>query len=211
MKLICACLIAAGSASFLLLFYFMEIEPEWFWVQMAFTNLILTFAVLSVDPHLRLELRRDSASTLGKKIALGLASAAALYLLFFAGHAVLSLVFHNSVSTQIDKVYTLKKALPAWQIALLIALIIAPGEELFWRGWLQKALCQRYGVSRGVLLALLTYGGVHITSGNLPLVIAAMICGAFWGTLYQYRGSLAVNITSHISWDLLVFLILPLR
>jgi membrane protease YdiL (CAAX protease family) len=41
------------------------------------------------------------------------------------------------------------------------------------------------------------------------LILAALVCGIFWGSLFlKYRSPLML-IVSHTLWDLLVFIVLP--
>jgi hypothetical protein len=48
-----------------------------------------------------------------------------------------------------------------------------------------------------------------LTSGNPVLVLAALVCGLWWGYQYLRFNSLLSNVISHLFWDLLVFIILP--
>jgi hypothetical protein len=41
------------------------------------------------------------------------------------------------------------------------------------------------------------------------LILAAAVCGVFWGWLYLRFRSPLLNVVSHAVWDLLVFVILP--
>ena len=201
-----------GILAFLLLFPALGPHPTVFWWQMAATNLILTLSALLTDRHLRTSLAHDLNCLATSKLRWwGLLSAAILYLVFWLGHEGLLWLCPDVTDLQIGRVYQLKNALPHWQIVLLITAVIGPGEEIFWRGYLQRNLVRYYGTRRGILLAVLLYSGVHITSANPLLILAALICGAFWAALYQWKNSLCITIISHVTWDLLVFLILPLR
>jgi membrane protease YdiL (CAAX protease family) len=53
------------------------------------------------------------------------------------------------------------------------------------------------------------YTGVHIFTGNFMLVMAAFICGLFWGWMYLKYNSMVINVVSHTVWDIVVFLVLP--
>ena len=90
-----------------------------------------------------------------------------------------------------------------------MALVIGPGEELFWRGFLQRRLQAQAGPGRGLVLATLLYAAVHIASSNPILVLAAFVCGLFWGLLYLRYQSMLLNMLSHLIWDLAIFLLLP--
>jgi membrane protease YdiL (CAAX protease family) len=88
-------------------------------------------------------------------------------------------------------------------------LIIGPGEELFWRGFVQRRLEIKKGKKSGLVLATALYTVVHIFTGNIILLIAALTCGIFWGWLYQKYRSMIINMISHSLWDVMVFIILP--
>jgi len=88
-------------------------------------------------------------------------------------------------------------------------LIIGPGEELFWRGYLQRRFGTKFGKMAGFILATTLYTAVHIATGNFVLVLAALICGLFWGWLYMRFNSMIINVISHTVWDIGVFLLLP--
>jgi hypothetical protein len=94
-------------------------------------------------------------------------------------------------------------------VALTIAMLIGPTEEVFWRGLLQRNLALRLGPARALAVATALYAGVHIASGNPVLVLAALVCGLFWGWMYLRWKSVLMNVVSHTVWDLLAFLVLP--
>ena len=41
------------------------------------------------------------------------------------------------------------------------------------------------------------------------LLLAALVCGVFWGWLYIRFDSILLNAVSHTAWDVAVFLIFP--
>jgi len=61
----------------------------------------------------------------------------------------------------------------------------------------------------GWLAAALAYCLVHLASGNLVLIGAALVCGLFWGCLFVRYDSLWANIVSHVVWDVGVFILFP--
>jgi uncharacterized protein len=182
-----------------------------FWVQMAGTNIILVLAAQFAEGTLLPRLAKDAVKQRGSKILLGLLSALLLYLLFFAGNALCRSMLPLAAASQISQVYALKTQLPAWQIALLLIFVIGPGEEIFWRGFVLHNFRAAHSPILSLAAASAIYAAVHIASGNWLLIMAAAICGLFWGGLYLWRGSLLLNIVSHIVWDVAVFLILPLQ
>lgn len=173
-----------------------------FWTRMTLVTGLLGGYALIVHP----ELRRDRPQ-LGDVLT-ALLSAAGLYRIFQIGDRLARRIMPRGTA-EIDRIYQLRQAAPPWLIALLLAAIIAPGEELFWRGLLQKTLMRRHGAARGTALAAACYGAAHLSSGNLTLVGAATTAGAFWGLQYLVQGRLPANVLSHILWDIWIFLIAP--
>jgi membrane protease YdiL (CAAX protease family) len=169
---------------------------------------VLNGTLLAVQPALRRVLLTDCSAGVLKKTAIGLGSAALLYGIFLSGRWVLSGIFPIA-EKQILAVYLLRPALPSWLIGLLVIFVIGPGEEIFWRVFLQEEMVQRLGPVQGSLLAAVLYAGVHAGSGNPILVLAALTAGLFWGLLYSLTRSPVSIIVSHVIWDLAVFLIAP--
>ncbi|MEW6368425.1 MAG: CPBP family intramembrane glutamic endopeptidase [Acidobacteriota bacterium] len=179
-----------------------------FWWWMASNNLLLVTLVIASSRDYRQALGADAGQGLLKKIALGLLAALALFVVFYIGNRVSRALFAFA-GTGIDNVYGFKEGASTLRIGALIGFIIGPGEELFWRAFLQRALSQRYGPVRGYAVATAFYALVHVGSGNTMLVFAALVCGLFWGWLYLRFNSVVLTGVSHTTWDLVVFLALP--
>jgi membrane protease YdiL (CAAX protease family) len=161
-----------------------------------------------IDRGYTQRLRQDLRSGLVRKAALGVASAAVLYGVFAAGRIVAFRIFPFA-GVGIGSVYALKAGVSVWRVVLLIGLVIGPGEELFWRGFFQERTGATTSRAYGFTLTALLYSAVHLASGNIMLVLAAAVCGVFWGWLYFRFRSPVLNIVSHTLWDLLAFVILP--
>jgi hypothetical protein len=173
-----------------------------FWVKIGCTVVVVTaYSLLWQKPRIRFT---------RPAVAFGLVSAAVLYAMFFAGDAVAPLVV-SEARTQVGGIYGLGEGSSRVGIFLLLFFVTGPGEEIFWRGFLQRALEQRWGVVPGYLAATLVYGGVHVFSGNLMLILAALVAGAFWGALYAWKHDLAALIVSHAFWSAFIFAVVPIR
>ncbi|MCG6909461.1 MAG: CPBP family intramembrane metalloprotease [Deltaproteobacteria bacterium] len=181
-----------------------------FWWWMSANVVGLSAIAVLLDRGWREDVSRDLAEAVWKKAGLGLASATALYAVFYLGNTTARHLLPFA-GRGIENVYAFKDNVSAVRIALLMAFVIGPGEELFWRGFLQRRLQMEKGPLRGFLLATTVYTAVHLASGNLMLVLAAGVCGLFWGFLYLRTGSLLVNVISHTIWDLVIFLIFPMN
>ena len=173
-----------------------------FWDRMTGTGVVLGALALVTQP----ELRRTRIGF--KDILLGISSAAALYGIFHLGDRISRFVVPKG-GEQIEAIYSLKRMRPRAELMARLGLIIGPAEELFWRGFLQDGLMQRFGRFWGTVLGVGAYGAVHLASGNFTLVGAATIAGAFWGGLYALGMPLGGLIVSHVIWDNLIFLIAP--
>jgi len=173
-----------------------------FWDRMTLTGLGLGAYAVIANPGLRQTRlsRRDVAS--------GLGSAAALYATFRLGDAF-ARRFVPGGDAQIRDIYALRSLRPRPEIALRLATVIGPAEELFWRGLVQGSLMARYGRWPGAALAAACYGGVHVVTGNLTLVGAAGVAGTHWCALYAARVPLGALIVSHVAWDIWIFLVQP--
>ena len=201
----------AGCAAvlFIALFRFRSFGPLDFWWWMSLDIILLCGFAFALDRSLLAAVRDDARSGTAKKAALGLAAAAVLYAVFAVGRFI-ALRLLSFAAGDIQAVYGLKAGAAPLRIALLLAFVIGPGEELFWRGTLQRAWSARFGHVRGFLLATFLYTLVHVASGNAMLVAAAAIGGLFWGFLYLRTNSVLLTAVSHTAWDLLVFILLPL-
>ena len=141
-------------------------------------------------------------------VPVGLASAGVLYVTFGIGDRF-ARDFVPGGDRQIREIYTLRTLRPQREIALRLATIIGPAEELFWRGLVQEALMRRYGRWTGAALGAVAYGGVHVVTGNFTLMGAAGVAGAHWCALYAAGVPLGALIVSHCAWDVWIFLVQP--
>jgi membrane protease YdiL (CAAX protease family) len=169
-------------------------ERKRFWERMTLTGFILGNMALANEP----ELRRSRLRLLD--IAQGLGSAAILYNLFTVGDAIARRLLPRG-SAEIQDIYALRRVAPKEEIALRLATVIAPAEELFWRGFVHRRA--------GGVAAAAAYGGAHLVTGNATLVGAATVAGIYWGLLRRLGMSMPALITSHIAWDVWIFLLAP--
>jgi len=173
-----------------------------FWQRMTGTGLALGGLALTASPELR-------KTRIGwRDLTLGIPSAGLLYGLFQLGDHFASRLLPTG-SQDIQSIYRLNRLRPRAELIARLSLIIAPAEELFWRGLVQQGLMDRLGRMRGTLLATAAYAGVHLPSRNLTLIGAATVAGAFWGGLLALGAPLGALVVSHIVWDNLIFLFAP--
>ncbi len=201
--------IGLAMALFTLLFATGGFKTFDFWWCMSALAALLTGSAAWLDRSFLIQLRNDARRGIGRALGWGVLWAAALYAVFFVGNGILRSWFGEVGGEGIDRVYALKSGVSATRIALLIAFVIGPAEEFFWRAFLQRQWSVRLGVARGSAAAILLYASAHIASGNPALILAALVCGVFWGVLYARLQSVWINVVSHTVWDLAVFLWFP--
>ncbi len=196
-----------GTVLLAALFWFVTFYLTWanFWIKISFSAATLAILSLLLHPGPKERIRVDA-----RAVALGLVSAAILYFIFWAGKAVSAVVFPFS-GGQIDGIYDKGTGMPMWAIAFLLLFVTGPGEELYWRGYLQKNLMVRFGQWQGWLLATAIYAAVHIWSFNFMLIGAAAVAGAFWGAMYWRLKTLTPVIISHSIWSAVIFAVFPLH
>jgi len=179
-----------------------------FWYWMSTNLLILLSLVFVLDKSNGQEILRDLREKALQKVFIGILAALALFIVFYVGNILIRLVFERA-GEGIQDVYSFKQEASPLRIGLLMLLIIGPGEELFWRAYLQRRFGLKFGKMAGFILATFLYTAVHVATGNMILVLAALICGIFWGWLYMRYQSVIINVISHTVWDIGVFLLLP--
>jgi membrane protease YdiL (CAAX protease family) len=175
-----------------------------FWPRMTGTGLALGGLALAARP----ELRRTRVGW--RDLVLGIGSAGVLYGVFQLGDRLTSRLLPTG-SADIEAIYELNRLRPRPELVARLTAVIAPAEELFWRGLVQHELMRRLGRLPGAALAAFAYAAVHLPSCNLTLIGAAAVVGAFWGGLFALGAPLGSLIVSHVMWDNVIFLIAPTR
>jgi membrane protease YdiL (CAAX protease family) len=199
---------AFAAVLFMALFRMRRLGPLDFWAWLAIDIALVVAASFLVDSGYAARLRRDARSGFVRKAALGIVSAGLLFAIFAAGR-VIALRVIPFAGSGIGRIYALREGVPLLRVSLLLGLVIGPGEELFWRGFFQEWTGATTSRGYGFALTTLLYAAVHLASGNAMLVLAAAVCGLFWGWLYLRFRSPVLNVISHTVWDLLVFVVLP--
>jgi uncharacterized protein len=173
-----------------------------FWLKIGLSVIaVSSYSLVWQRPQIRVRFR---------SFFLGLLSAAILYVLFYAGDRLAPFILPGAQS-QVGGIYSLGEGTSRILICLLLLLVTGPGEEIFWRGFLQDRLMQRWGDIPGFVVTTLIYTGVHVFSFNLMLILAALVAGAFWGLLYLWKRDLLLQITSHSVWSAVIFAVAPIH
>lgn len=144
------------------------------------------------------------------EVLAGVGIAAALWGIFWTGDKVSSWLF-DFARPQVDLIYGMKEGESLWLLSLLMLVLIGPAEEIFWRGYVQRTLSDRWSPDVGFAVTTLVYALVHAASCNFMLVMAAAVAGVVWGGLYRlFPRRLGAIIVSHAVWDVAVFVWFPI-
>jgi membrane protease YdiL (CAAX protease family) len=93
--------------------------------------------------------------------------------------------------------------------ALALALVIAPAEELFWRGVVQQALRPGLGRAGCAVVSAVLSSLVLLAFREPLLALAAFPTSLAWGLLAEWRRGLVASWVSHSLWDVLIVILLP--
>ena len=202
-KLIIAIIVAS-------VFWFVMFSP-WtsvyinFWVVMS----IATATLITLSFMFRKDWNAQFSFNI-KDIAIGIVSASILWAVFYIGNEISEMLF-DFARPQVNDVYAMKEGQNPNKLALVLFFWIAPAEEIFWRGYVQRTLIEsKLGDFKAFILTALIYAVVHIWAFNFMLFMAALVCGVFWGFIYMKNRNLLTVLISHALWDVAVFILFPI-
>jgi membrane protease YdiL (CAAX protease family) len=95
-------------------------------------------------------------------------------------------------------------------LAVLSVFIVAPAEELLFRGAIQGRLRQSVGPAPAIAVASLLFGSMHVANyaGRLAPILATtgllVVVGAIFGVLYERTGNLAVPVATHAAYNVVL-------
>ena len=186
-----------------------------FWAIMTCASLSLTFCAIAFGgwPRLCLDWR---------ELLLGAGIAVVLWGVFWLGDKCSQLLF-DFARPQVDQIYGIKANASGSLVGLLLLCIIGPGEEIFWRGYVQEHLARFFATRHqqtkkaqtkahnlAFICATAAYTLIHVPSLNFMLIMAALVCGIAWGGLYRLMPQhFTAIVLSHALWDAAAFVWFP--
>jgi hypothetical protein len=203
---------ASIGLAFLLWFVMFVLQPLNFWIMLTFSTSLLSVVAFVLGRPL-LSAREFTP----KDLLIGVALAALLYAVFYVGNQFLMLVSRLFPALLPDRagniasVYANLGDLSPALVGLLLFFPIGFGEEIFWRGLVQRRFRERGTCAFAFILTTFLYTMIHVPTGNLVLILAALTCGLFWGGFYWATGRLVPVLVSHMLWDPFIFVIMPIR
>lgn len=144
------------------------------------------------EVHLSPSVRTWVAAIVGIVVGLALYAATAV----FVRAARRIAVFERGMRDVYDQRHGL--SLPA--ALVLAAVVVAPCEEIFWRGLFQTRLSVAAGAAAGAAITLAVYAAANAASASLPITTGAVVSGAVWGTLAWWTGGVLSPMLCHAMW-----------
>lgn len=181
-----------------------SIHNEYFWYGM--TAATATLGILTLVRQ-REKFRRLFAFEM-RFVVWGLIHAGFLYGLSRLGVFLMTEIF-SGVAPQLEAIYSTRYQLDPAIIAAMLILVIAPFEEIFWRGLVLEELLAVLPSRYALWIAIGLYSIVHMWAMNPMLLLAAFVLGAHWSLLYWKFKSLVPGLISHAVWDVLIFVVFP--
>lgn len=88
-------------------------------------------------------------------------------------------------------------------IGLLATVVQAGGEEIFFRGWVQRRLSVDWSPVAGLLTTAAVFAALHLLGGaRAPLSLVNLLLGGVWfGLLAQRTGGVMAPIGAHVLWN----------
>ncbi|WP_026674960.1 CPBP family intramembrane glutamic endopeptidase [Alkalihalobacterium bogoriense] len=194
-------LVLGIALAHLLLFASFYWQPFEFWMLFPFSLFVLVIYSISF------ETMNWSRPTM-KSVLFSVFSGLALYVLIVFGK-YLVLFLSLPFLTALEQLATIIKPREWWHYIVLFLFII-PGEEFFWRGFVQKRLQQWCSPFVAVIGATILYASAHLYAGSVLLIAAAIVGGLVWGYIYMRTKNLLLAIGSHLIFDLFLLVIFPI-
>ena len=179
-----------------------------FWLAMSLSGIVLALISFSLGGgYLKRSLKEDFRLS---DIPLGVAIGALLWAIFWVGDKVAVWMFPFAEG-QIGTIYAMRDGTSWTLIGLLLFLVVGPAEEIFWRGYVQHSLGEKFSPTIAFLATTAIYMLVHIWSLNFMLLVAAAVAGGLWGLMYRlWPKRLWALVISHAVWDMAVFVLFPI-
>ena len=162
------------------------------WVSIAFAAAVW----LPGPAGLRLGLRKGRLHPIGWIIAIG----GALLLSNAVDRFLIELGTRHSGSLgEIDQLVGAARDTVPWLAVLAIGIAPGVGEELLFRGLLQRSVARRLGSGLGVIVAAAVFGAVHFDPMHSP---AAFVLGLYLGTVGVLAGNVWAPMLCHVANNL---------
>lgn len=145
-----------------------------------------------------------------KLILLAIVGAIGLYLVFYAGNlAIKDLQIPGLSASGEQNIYSLFQGVPT--LLLVVVLILdSVGFETYFRANLMGALSKKIGsVSIPVVSGI--DAAIHFATLNPLFPATTFVADLLWGSYFYKTRDLSTTILCHLVWDILIFVLIPIR
>lgn len=183
------------------LYYLAFQDADIFWYMYTFSILVLMSVAMLYTKIF------DGMAT-WKSLIYGLGYGILIYAIIAAGYQVMQLS-PLAIEGSVNSFLSTFAPVSIWHY-LLLMFIIVPGEEIFWRGFLQQEIKKYLPVGYSIAISSLLFGLALGISGFGPGVLAGIAAGLVLGALYEWKRSMPLLIITHLVMIVLLFLVMPL-
>ncbi|HEX9891063.1 MAG TPA: CPBP family glutamic-type intramembrane protease [Actinomycetota bacterium] len=146
-------------------------------------------------------------TTVPASAGLGVAAGVILYLATWAFLAVAG--GWGPLARHTDELYEHRHGVTLARALAIAVLVVAPAEELFWRGMVQGVFSAELGTAAGAAAGWALYVAANAASGSIPVILGVAVAGAAWAGLAVWSGGVLVSIVCHAVWTGLMILRRP--
>ncbi|THE13322.1 CPBP family intramembrane metalloprotease [Bacillus timonensis] len=173
-----------------------------FWVMFTISFFLLSIAAVRFGHF-------DTKNLTISNTAIAILSGLLMYGLFFTGKICAELLFPIQMS-EVAALYRKVQPQLTWHYVALFLIIIS-GEELFWRGCIQKMIEDSFENKLLVIvISSLLYMSANLYTFNPLFMLATFAGGVVWGTLYMWNRNILLTILSHLVFNLFFLVLFPI-
>lgn len=144
------------------------------------------------------------------RLALGIAFALLLYLIFYLGNfAIQNFNVLGMGSSNELTIYGLF-ANAQTPVLIVVFLFDAVGFESYFRGNLQRKFATRLGIGSVFVVAMMD-ALIHLSTFNPLFPATTFVADSIWGLNYYFTRDLYSTIICHFLWDIMIFILLPIH
>lgn len=163
-------------------------------------------ALIAGPPPLSPEVEAPVAIAVGVGAGVALYGATRVFFLLVADHWA-------ALRQQSEATYGRQGSLSLGLAFVLSVMVTVPGEELFWREFVQLELVGALDGATllAAVLAWAAFVAANAFSRNLAIVAGAIVGGAVWCGLCWWTGGVGASLACHVVWTALMLLIPVVR
>ncbi len=172
-------------------------------------SIISTSSMVCVT-YLLLKVDKPKFVPKARFLVIAVLTAILLYLIFFIGNLGVKAFPLFGISTASEQsIYGLFNKVPL-PLLVVVFVLDAVGFESYFRGNVLAKLSQRMGIA-SVFAAAALDAVIHISTLNPLFPPTTFIADSVWGLYYYKTKDLSSTILCHFVWDIMIFVLIPIR